>query len=92
MILDVLNIARNSLLLLKTKPLFLEHVLRFLMSVSRIDFVHWIFLMEVDRYKLVPSTYLIELDFRHGSNDETYILNKTGPRMLPCGTPKYIGG
>ena len=37
--------------------------------------------MEFNWYKLVSSD----------GNDETYILNKTGPRMLPCGTPKYIG-
>ena len=62
------------------------------MSVSRIDFVDWMFLMEVDRYKLVPFAYLIELDFRHHINDGTYIFNKTGSRMLLCLTPKYIGG
>ena len=62
------------------------------MSVSRIDFVDWIFLMEVDRYKLVPFAYLTELDFRHHINDGTYIFNKTEPRMLLCLNPKYIGG
>ena len=90
MALDVLNITLNSLSLLKNKPLFLDHVLRFLMSVLRIDFVDWIFVMEVDRYKLVLPAYSIELDFRHNSNDETYVLNKTGPRILPCGTQNIL--
>ena len=42
--------------------------------------------MEFDRYKLVPSAYGIEFkhDFKHDGNDETYILNKTRPRILPC--------
>ena len=47
--------------------------------------------MEFDRYKQVSSAYWMELDFIRDGNDETYILNKTGPNMLPCGTPKYIG-
>ena len=88
--LDVNN-TLDSLSLLKTKPLFLDHALKFLMSTSRNDIVDWIFVMEFDRYNLLPSAYWIELDFKHDGNDETNILNKTGPRMLSCGTPKYIG-
>ena len=68
----------------------MDYVLRFLMSVSRINILAWIFLMEFDRYKLVNFAYWIDLDFKHDGNDETYILKKTGPRMLPSGTPKYI--
>ena len=56
------------------------------MLVSRIDIVDWIFLIEFDRYKLASSAYLIELVSKHDENDETYILNKTGTRMQPCGT------
>ena len=37
--------------------------------------------MKFDRYKLVPSTYLIKLYFKHDDNDETYILNKTGAKL-----------
>ena len=47
--------------------------------------------MEFDRYKLVNFVYRIDLDFKHDGNDETYIFKKTGPRMLPSGTPNYIG-
>ena len=61
------------------------------MTVSRINIVDRIFLMEFDRYKLVSSAYWIELDFKHDGNGETCILNKTGPRMLHCGTTRYVG-
>ena len=46
-------------------------------------------MMKFDRYKLATYAYWIDLDFEHDGNDKTYILNKTGPRMLPFGTPKY---
>ena len=39
--------------------------------------------MEFDRYKLVPSAYSVELDFKHEGNDETHILNKTVGRCCP---------
>ena len=39
--------------------------------------------MGFDRYKLVPSAYSVELDFKHEGNDETHILNKTVGRCCP---------
>ena len=65
------NNTLDSLSLLKTKPLFLDHALKFLMSTSRNDIADWIFVMEFDRYNLLPSAYWIELDFKHDGNDET---------------------
>ena len=44
--------------------------------------------MEFDGDKLLSSAYWIELVFKDDVNDATYILHKTGPRMLPGGTQK----
>ena len=58
------------------------------MSVSRINILAWIFLMDFDRYKLVNFAYWIDLDFKHDGNDETYILKKNRAKDAALRNPK----
>ena len=50
-----------------------------------------VFAFELDLYILVSSAYRIEFDSMEADSLGTYMLNKTGTKTLPCGTPKYVG-
>ena len=61
------------------------------MSFSSVLIVGIVFAFELDLYILVSSAYRIEFDSMNADSLGTYMLNKTGSKTLPCGTPKYIG-
>ena len=84
------NTILSSLSLLETRPLYFDNFKSSEISFSSVLIVGIVFAFEFDLYILVSSAYWIEFNSVHVDSLATSTLNKTGPKILPCGTTKYI--